>query len=61
FGQPHTDGACDHEGQCVLLSVWADVGAHLRDDLESFTLADMVAEATDLRRPAKRVHRHDRD
>ncbi|MGI8792569.1 MAG: RrF2 family transcriptional regulator, partial [Acidimicrobiales bacterium] len=52
FGQPHTDGACDHEGHCVLLSVWADVGAHMRDHLESFTLADRVAEATDLRRPA---------
>ena len=27
FGEPHKDGACDHEGQCVLLSVWAEVGA----------------------------------
>ena len=26
FGEPHTDGACDHEGQCVLLAIWADVG-----------------------------------
>src|SRR6478672_12485139 len=25
FGQPHQNGACDHEGQCVLLAVWADV------------------------------------
>ena len=24
FGAPHTDGACDHEGQCVLLAVWGD-------------------------------------
>ena len=23
FGEPHQDGACDHEGQCVLLAVWA--------------------------------------
>ncbi|HEY1465792.1 MAG TPA: Rrf2 family transcriptional regulator, partial [Acidimicrobiales bacterium] len=22
FGEPHANGACDHEGQCVLLSVW---------------------------------------
>ena len=22
FGEPHADGACDHEGQCVLLAVW---------------------------------------
>ena len=22
FGEPHTDGACDHEGQCVLLAIW---------------------------------------
>ena len=22
FGEPHQDGACDHEGQCVLLAVW---------------------------------------
>jgi Rrf2 family protein len=27
FGEPHRDGACDHEGQCVLLAVWADVGS----------------------------------
>jgi len=26
FGEPHRDGACDHEGQCVLLGVWAEVG-----------------------------------
>ena len=43
FGEPHKDGACDHEGQCVLLSVWADVGEHMRQHLDSFTLADMVA------------------
>ena len=22
FGEPHQDGACDHEGQCVLLAIW---------------------------------------
>ena len=45
FGEPHKDGACDHEGQCVLLSVWADVGEHMRAHLDSFTLAEMVARA----------------
>ena len=30
FGEPHQNGACDHEGQCVLLAVWADVGEHMR-------------------------------
>jgi Rrf2 family iron-sulfur cluster assembly transcriptional regulator len=45
FGEPHTNGACDHEGQCVLLAVWADVGETMRTFLESFSLADMVARA----------------
>jgi Rrf2 family protein len=45
FGEPHQNGACDHEGQCVLLSLWADVGEHMRRHLDSFSLADMVAEA----------------
>lgn len=43
FGQPHTDGACDHEGQCVLLSVWHGVGNHMKSLLENFTLIDLVA------------------
>src|SRR5271154_5329857 len=45
FGEPHADGACDHEGQCVLLAVWADVGETIRTHLQSFSLADMVARA----------------
>jgi len=45
FGEPHQDGACDHEGQCVLLAVWADVGHHMREHLDSFTLGDMVDQA----------------
>ncbi|MBO0731617.1 MAG: Rrf2 family transcriptional regulator [Acidimicrobiaceae bacterium] len=45
FGEPHQNGACDHEGQCVLLAVWADVGEHMRRHLDSFTLADMVERA----------------
>ncbi|MGI9120891.1 MAG: RrF2 family transcriptional regulator [Acidimicrobiales bacterium] len=42
FGRPHEDGACEHEGQCVLLAMWADVGDHMRRHLDSFTLADCV-------------------
>jgi Rrf2 family iron-sulfur cluster assembly transcriptional regulator len=45
FGAPHENGACDHEGQCVLLAVWAEVGMHMRAHLDSFTLADMVGRA----------------
>jgi Rrf2 family iron-sulfur cluster assembly transcriptional regulator len=45
FGEPHQNGACNHEGQCVLLAVWADVGEHMRQHLDSYTLADMVARA----------------
>jgi Rrf2 family protein len=45
FGEPHTDGACDHEGQCVLLAIWADVGEHMRRYLQSISLADIVTMA----------------
>jgi Rrf2 family iron-sulfur cluster assembly transcriptional regulator len=45
FGEPHADGACDHEGQCVLLALWSEVGDLLRDHLSSYSLADMVARA----------------
>lgn len=45
FGEPHQDGACDHEGQCVLLAVWSDVGRQMRSHLDSYTLADMVGRA----------------
>ena len=45
FGEPHQNGACDHEGQCVLLSVWAEVGERMRNYLGSFTLADMAVRA----------------
>ncbi len=45
FGRPHENGACAHEGQCVLLSVWSEVGEHMRQHLDSFTLADMVERA----------------
>jgi Rrf2 family iron-sulfur cluster assembly transcriptional regulator len=43
FGMPHENGACDHEGQCVLLAIWADVGEHMRFHLDSYTLADIVS------------------
>lgn len=45
FGQPHEDGACDHEGQCVLLGIWNEAGDHMRTYLEGFTLADIAAMA----------------
>jgi Rrf2 family iron-sulfur cluster assembly transcriptional regulator len=43
FGQPHQDGACDHEGQCVLLGGWAQVGEQMRQLLGGITL-DSIAE-----------------
>lgn len=46
FGEPHENGACDHEGQCVLLAVWAEVGEQIRDKLQNLTLADMVGRST---------------
>ena len=39
FGEPHQDGACDHEGQCVLLAIWKTAGEHMRLLLEGFTLS----------------------
>jgi Rrf2 family protein len=52
FGLPHENGACEHEGQCVLLDVWADVGEHMRRHLDSYTLADCVARARNFTTPA---------
>jgi Rrf2 family iron-sulfur cluster assembly transcriptional regulator len=43
FGEPHQNGACDHEGQCVLLAIWQNVGEHMRQHLEGYTLADLAA------------------
>ncbi len=45
FGEPHRDGACDHEGKCVLLAVWNSVGDHMRRHLDRTTLADVAAMA----------------
>ena len=41
FGEPHQDGACDHEGQCVLLAIWLAVSDHMRRHLDAQTLADV--------------------
>ena len=48
FGEPHKDGACDHEGQCVLLSVWATVGEQMRQELQAQSLAEMVRRSQGL-------------
>jgi Rrf2 family protein len=45
FGEPHKNGACDHEGQCVLLAIWAEVGEHMRRHLDGSTLADIAEMA----------------
>jgi len=42
FGQPHQDNACDHEGQCVLLSIWSDVSVLMQKRLDSYTLAQVA-------------------
>ena len=44
FGEPHQDGACDHEGQCVLLAIWKSAGEQMRRMMEAFTLQS-VADA----------------
>jgi Rrf2 family transcriptional regulator, iron-sulfur cluster assembly transcription factor len=43
FGEPHQNGACDHEGQCVLLAVWQMVSDHMRRHLDELTLADIAS------------------
>jgi len=45
FGEPHTDEACNYEGQCVLLTIWGAAGAHMREFLDSFSLADIAEMA----------------
>ena len=45
FGEPHQDGACDHEGQCVLLAIWHVVGDQIQRHLDGYTLADVAAAA----------------
>ena len=41
FGLPHQEGACDHEGQCVLLALWGEVGEQMRRHLAAVSLADV--------------------
>ena len=63
FGEPHQDGACDHEGQCVLL---ADLGRRRRADAPpastAYTLADVAAHGPRRARrgPSRGRHRADR-
>lgn len=45
FGEPHQDGACDHEGQCVLLAIWKEAGELMRRHMEGFTLAEVALAA----------------
>jgi Rrf2 family protein len=45
FGEPHANGACSHEGQCVLLSVWSIAGDHMRQVLDGVTLAAVRDQA----------------
>lgn len=44
FGDPHQDGSCNHEGQCVLLAIWKSAGAQMKFLLDGFTLQS-VADA----------------
>ena len=50
FGEPHQAGACDHEGQCVLLAVWQTTGDEMRRLLDSYSL-ESVAEMSRGTRP----------
>ena len=45
FGEPHQDGSCDHEGQCVLYAVWKLAGEQMRGLLEGYTLASVASVA----------------
>ncbi|MGI8661674.1 MAG: RrF2 family transcriptional regulator [Acidimicrobiales bacterium] len=45
FGEPHQNGACDHEGQCVLLAVWSNVSNQMRRMLDALTLAEVASMA----------------
>ncbi len=59
FGNPHENGACDHEGQCILLTVWGEVGDHMRAHLQGYTLADMVNRARGIPvEPREHAHTH---
>ena len=44
FGEPHQDGACSHEGQCVLLAIWKSAGEEMSRIMHALTL-QAVADA----------------
>ncbi|MYB09467.1 MAG: Rrf2 family transcriptional regulator [Acidimicrobiia bacterium] len=48
FGEPHQDGACHHEGQCVLLAIWTHAGDIMHDLLSDYTLDDIAKTANGL-------------
>ncbi|MFM8554478.1 MAG: RrF2 family transcriptional regulator [Acidimicrobiales bacterium] len=59
FGQPHQDGSCDHEGQCVLLAIWDLAGRHMREHLDTYTLRDIALAASGAGPwPEARFHGH---
>lgn len=45
FGEPHQDGACDHEGQCVLLAIWSVAGDLMARHLGEYTLESIASMA----------------
>jgi Rrf2 family protein len=57
FGQPHQDGSCDHEGQCVLLAIWDVAGQHMREHLDAYTL-DAIAQAATGQEPWPKTEPH---
>lgn len=57
FGQPHQDGSCDHEGQCVLLAIWDVAGQHMREHLDAYTL-DAIAKAATNQGPWPKTEPH---
>lgn len=48
FGRPHENGACDHEGQCVLLGVWEEASEVMRRMLGSHSLESVVRRSRGL-------------
>jgi len=45
FSEPHRDGACDHEGQCVLLAIWHSSATTCVTIWPKFTLGSVLAAA----------------
>lgn len=59
FGEPHQDGSCDHEGQCVLLALWKVAGAEMRRLLEGYTLQSVADAARGFRPWPEVIHHSD--